>query len=175
MLLFIYHNLEPRLLGQTVNEDCSFTRRTLMRASNFRRFKKSLQGHIVDFSIEADKYVSDDVWESPVHRHSAAEILVWILNKTGATLRKSQLVEAWRSIVSKCCNLVDFTAFTEQNHKMILGDIGYCTTKSGRKKNADVPVQDSNWNHSEVMVTSGAHGGTVRVSRATRIRRVAAA
>ncbi len=146
-----------------------------MRAANFKQFKKGLQRHIVDFSIEADRDVDDDEFEPPIYRHSAAEILVWILNKTGVTLRKSQLVEAWRSIVSKCWNLVDFTAFTEQNRKMILGDIGYYAAKSDRKKNADVPVQDSNWNHSEVVVTSGAHGDTVRVSRATRIRRVATA
>lgn len=94
-----------------------------MRASNFRQFKKSLQRHIVDFSIEAG--FNGDDWEIPVHRHSAAEILAWIINKTGITLRKNQLVTAWRSIVNKCWNLVDFTAFTEQNNKMILGDINY--------------------------------------------------
>lgn len=60
-----------------------------MRASKFRQFKKSLQRYIDDFSIEVDKDVGDDERETYVHRHSAAEILVWTLNKTGATLRKS--------------------------------------------------------------------------------------
>lgn len=146
-----------------------------MRASNFRQFKKNLQRHIDNFSTEADKDVSDDEWEMPIHRHSAAEILVWILNKTGVTLRKSQLVEVWRSIVSKCWNLMDFTAFTEQDSKSILGEINYFKEKAVYKKNADLPVQNENWNHTEVMVTSGAHGDTVRVSRVTRIRRVATA
>jgi hypothetical protein len=146
-----------------------------MRASNFKQFKKGLQRQIVDFSIEADRDVGDDESEPPIYRHSAAEILVWILDRKGVTLRNHQLVEAWRSIVTKCWNLVDFTAFTEQKHKMILGDIDYYRAKSDRKKNADVPAQDSNWNHSEVMVTSGAHGDIVRVSRVTRIRRVATA
>lgn len=107
-----------------------------MRASKFKRFKKSLDRHIADFSIEADKSFNlndfDDDWEMPVWRHSAAEILVWILDKTGATLRKSQLVEAWRCMVTKCWNIMDFEAFTEQDREAVLGAIAYFKAKALR-------------------------------------------
>ena len=137
-----------------------------MRASNFRQFKKSLQQHINDFSVEADRNVSDDEWEMPIHRHCAAEILVWILNRTGATLRQSQLVEAWRSIVRTCWNLMDCTTFAKQNSKNILGEIEYFKAKSARKNAEKILEQNNQQNYSELQPTLRTHG----VIRTHRVR-----
>ena len=101
-----------------------------MRVSNFRKFKKTLPRQIANFSVEADKDVGDDEWEMPIHRYSAAEILVWILNKTGATLRKSQMVEAWVSVVRQCWNMQDFSQYNGRNHQAILSEIEYFVQKA---------------------------------------------
>ncbi|MEN9552319.1 MAG: hypothetical protein RI935_696 [Candidatus Parcubacteria bacterium] len=128
-----------------------------MRASNFKQFKKGLQRQIVDFSIEADRNVGDDEFEPPIYRHSAAEILVWILDRKGVALRNHQLVEAWRSIVTKCWNLMDFTSFGENDASCILSEINHRMERSTHK------------------VTSDTNGHTVVVPRVTRIRRAATA
>lgn len=96
-----------------------------MRASKFCQFKKTLPRQLAEFSAIADENISDNEWEEAVHRHSASEILGWILNRTGATLRKSQLVEAWRSIVCKCWNMMDFVAFGENDTSSILLEINH--------------------------------------------------
>lgn len=158
-----------------------------MRASNFRQFKKTLPRYIAEFSAMADKDIGDDEWEAAVHRHSASEILVWILNRTGTTLRKSQLVEAWRSIVTKCWNLMDFTSFGENDASRILSEINYRMERSTRltaqvkrtyrrgRRNANNQFWDGQKLRPEAQVTSDTNGHTVVVPRVTRIRRVATA
>lgn len=155
-----------------------------MRASNFRQFKKTLSRQIADFSAMADKDIGDDEWEAAVHRHSASEILGWILNRTGATLRKSQLVEAWRSIVSKCWNLMDFTTFGENDTSDILRKINYWTGRSPRitaqvrrtdrrgRRNVNNQFWDGRQLRPEAEVTSDTGGHTTVVRR---VRRVATA
>ncbi len=158
-----------------------------MRASNFKQFKKGLQRQIVNFSIEADRDVGDDEFEPPIYRHSAAEILVWILDKKGVTLRNHQLVEAWRSIVSKCWNLVDFTSFGENDALRILSEINHWMKRSPRitaqvrrtdrrgKRNANNQFWNGQLLRPEARVMSDTNGHTVVVPRVTRIRRVATA
>ncbi len=158
-----------------------------MRASNFKQFKKGLQRQIVDFSIEADRDVGDDEFEPPIYRHSAAEILVWILDRKGVTLRNHQLVEAWRSIVSKCWNLMDFSAFTENDTSGILSEINHWMERSPRitaqarrsdrrgRRNANNQFWDGQKLRPEAQVTSDTNGHTIVVPRVTRIRRVATA
>ncbi len=96
-----------------------------MRASNFKRFLKSVPAQITAFTKEADEKDGDDQWESAVHRYSAARILVWILGSTGATLRNHQLIKAWMSIVTKCWNMEDFTTFTQKDYELILNEVKY--------------------------------------------------
>lgn len=129
----------------------------------------------------ADKYIGDDDQEEAVHRHSASEILGWVLNRTGATLRKSQLVEAWRSIVSKCWNLMDFTTFGENDALLILREINYWTGRSPRvtaqvrrtdrrgRRNANNQLWDGQQLRPEAEVTSDTGGYTVVVRRVRRI------
>lgn len=105
-----------------------------MKASNFKRFKKSLRKHIYDFSVGADKNVNKDEVEMPIHRYSAAEILVWIIENTGITLRKHQLVEAWKAIVSKCWNMIDFDLFCA-NNDVILRAVEWVIKKGSPKFN----------------------------------------
>ena len=155
-----------------------------MRASKFRQFKKDLPRHIADFSAMADKYIGDDDQEEVVHRHSASEILGWVLNRTGATLRKSQLVKAWRSIVSKCWNLMDFTTFVENDTLLILREISYWTGRSPRvttqvrrtdrrgRRNANNKLWDGEQLRPEAEATSDTGGHTTVVRR---VRRVATA
>ncbi len=140
-----------------------------MKASNFRKFKQALPKHIADFSFEVDKDVGDDEWELPIHRHSAAEILVWILRRTGATLRKSQLVQVWRAIVRLCANMVDFRTFANNRNEEILGEIGYQRQK---KSFAVVNLPHfSAWQESvgEMPVTTGR---VVRVRHSAGVRHV---
>lgn len=158
-----------------------------MRASNFREFKKTLPRYIAEFSAMADKDIGDNEYEEAIHRHSASEILGWILDRTGATLRKSQLVEAWKSIVSKCWNLMDFSSFTENDASGILLEINYWMKRSPRitaqvrrsyrrgKRNANNQFWDGQKLRPEAQVTSDTNGHTVVVPRATRIRRVVTA
>lgn len=96
-----------------------------MRASNFKRFLKTLPDQITAFSHEADEKDGDDQWEMAIHRYSAARILAWILDNTGTTLRNHQLVKAWASIVTKCGNLEDFTAFAKMDGELILAEVKY--------------------------------------------------
>ncbi len=111
-----------------------------MKVSRFQKWKKTLPQQIAYFSTEADKDIGDDEWEMPIHRHSAAEILVWIIDKAGATLRKSQLVEAWFSIVRKCWNLMDIDQYGDRNRQAILSEIEYYMKKMQYKKNEEVEV-----------------------------------
>lgn len=132
-----------------------------MKVTRFQKFKKSIPMHIGDFSFEADKDVGDNEWEAAVHRHSAAKILVWIIKKTGATLRKSQLVEAWRVVVRNCWNVADHTVFCENDSQSVLWEIGNRMLQAPR-----VPVPTKGTRRYEVQAVN------VDVYRLTRVRRV---
>lgn len=67
-----------------------------MRASKFRKFKGTFPKEI-KFFFEVKGF--EDEWEE-VTCHPASGILGWIIKRSGATLRKNQIIEAWGSTVS---------------------------------------------------------------------------
>lgn len=136
-----------------------------MKVSRFQKWKNQLPRQISRFSIQADESIG---WEAVVHRHSAAEILVWILDKTGATLRKSQLVEAWFSVVRECWNLMDIDCYSGRNHRMILGEIQYFVEKSQYKKDEELARQRTcaEREMQQKVLVATVSGGVRRVRRA---------
>lgn len=134
-----------------------------MKVSRFQKWKNQLPLQISRFSIQADEGIG---WEAVVHRHSAAEILVWIMNETGATLRRSQMVEAWFSIVRKCWNLMDIDRYSDRNYRMILDEIQYFVEKSRHKKEENVRqrAEAERKKQQKVLVTT-ISGGVRRTRR----------
>ena len=93
-----------------------------MRASNFKRFLKTIPKQIKAFTREADEKDGDEQWEHPTERYCASKILIWIIRKTKGDLSNNQIVRAWRSIVKECWSMEDFHTYNERNNIAVLGE-----------------------------------------------------
>lgn len=109
-----------------------------MKASKFKKFRKGLPKQVEAFYKENEPlFGSIEFGALPCH--SPAEIILWVIDKTGVTLEDRQLVDMWHSIVSECLDMSDITVYFAEGSRAILSQIKRERHSRARKDESAVP------------------------------------